>query len=118
MILSLYGFLIAISLVLIIIGFLRPTESALALIGFFFMFLLSLVILAGNLEYETGSDINNTYTYDSSDRVNFTAQTIQYQYEKYDDGNSHYFGYWLAAGSVLGFAGVLWSLRKQKHFGD
>jgi len=116
MILGLFGFLVLIALVLIIIGLTRPTESAQALIGFVFLFILSVLILTGNLEYEVGSVVNSSYTYDSSGRVNYTSQLIANQYIPFtDSGDSkfqHWTGYYLALGSAAGFIGTLFSLRK------
>ena len=113
MILSLYIVLIAISLILIIIGLAKPTESAQSLIGFFFLFLLSFVILNGNLEYETGADINTTYGY-TGDSVVSTAQTITNNYANFDDTTSHRIGYYLALASAIGFIGVIVSTKRSK----
>ena len=118
MILTLFGFLIAVSLILIIIGLIKPTESAQALIGFFFLFLLSLIIIGGNLEYETGADINTTITYDGGGDIVTTQQNVDYQYAKFDDITSHRIGYYLAIASGVGFAGVLFSLAKTKWGSD
>lgn len=119
MILSLYGFLVVVALVLITIGLARPTESAQALIGFFLLFVLSIVIVTGNLQYEIGSQINTTYSYDATGSVNFTTQDIAYVYENFTDDagekTAHWIGYYLALASAVGFAGVLWSLKRIKQ---
>ncbi len=117
MILTLYGFLVAISLILIIIGLVKSTESAQALIGFFFLFLLALVIVGGDLEYETGSNITTSLTYDGSGNIDSTYQEIDYRYTNFDDTISHRIGVYLAIASAVGFAGVLFSLAKTK-WGD
>lgn len=109
MILGLYAVLVGISLVLIIIGLNKPSESAQALTGFFFLFLLSLVILNGNLEYETGENI--TYTYNSG---NLTNSMKLYTYDSFTGSDSKTIGYYMALGSGVGFIGVLFSLANTK----
>ena len=111
MILTLFGVIVTIALVLIVIGLSRPTESAQALIGFFLLFLLSLTILNGNLEYDVGATINTTYTYTGS-QVTATDQTVTNQYAFFDDTTSHRVGYYLAVASAIGLIGVMWSLKK------
>lgn len=119
MILTLFGVLVFIAVVLVIIGLARPTESAQALIGFFLLFVLSLVIISGNLEFETGSQINTTYTYDTSNLVNGTSQQIAYTYSPFVDATgsntAHWIGYYLALASAIGFVGVIWSIRRVKR---
>lgn len=113
MILTLYGVLVSISLILIYIGLNRPSESAQALVGFFLLFLLSLIIINGTLEYETGAQINTTYTY-TGDTVTDTSQTVSNQYAYFSDTTSHRVGYYLAIASAIGFIGVFFSLRRSK----
>lgn len=118
MILLLFGFLVGVSLIMIVIGLARPTESAQALIGFFFLFILALVIINGSLEYEVGSEINTSYYYDDGGSVNFTTQDVVTKYENFTDqpgeNTAHWIGYYLALAAAVGFAGVLWSLKRVK----
>ena len=118
MILTLFGVICLVSLIMIIIGLTRPTESAQALIGFVFLFLLSIIIINGELEYETGVNTNTTYSYDASDRINFTEQWNAYDYRKFDNSTSTKVGYYLAVASVIGFVGVLVSLRGSRKYAD
>lgn len=113
MILTLYVVLIAIALVLIILGLAKPAESAQAIIGFFLLFLLSLIIIGGNLEYATGADINTTYTYTGS-QVTATDQIVTNRYSNFNDSTSHQVGYYLAIGSAIGMFGVFFSLRRSR----
>lgn len=117
MILTLYGVLVAICLVLIVVGLAKPTESAQALIGFFLLFLLALVILNGTLEYETGALINTTYQY-SGDQVIKTDQEITNTYAFFNDTTSQRVGYYLAIASAIGFIGVFFALRRSRWKGD
>lgn len=113
MILALFVTLFILALVLVVIGLTRPLESAQALVGFVFLFLLATgVLMPGNLELEKGALTNTTYTYDSFERVNFTQQNIAYSYESFNDSSSRQFGMYLAIASVVGFIGVLVSLRR------
>lgn len=113
MILTLYGVLVAVCLVLIVLGLSKPSESAQALIGFFLLFLLSVVIVGGNLEYQTGAVINSTYTYSGS-QVSKTDQTVTNQYTYFNDDTSRRVGYYLAIASAIGFFGVFYSLRRSR----
>lgn len=118
MILSLFIVLVVIGLVLIVLGLVKPNESAQALIGFVLLFLLSIIILQGNLEYESGSQINTTYVYDDAGDVINSSQYIAYNYNDFNDTTSHRIGYYLAIGSVVGFIGVLWSLNRGRNQDD
>jgi hypothetical protein len=109
MILTLYGFLIAVSLVLIIIGLARPTESAQAIIGFTFLFLLSFVLINGTLEVETGANVTSNLIYNGSDVI-ATSQNVQYTYTNFNDTTSHRLGIYFAFGSGLGLAGTIAAL--------
>ena len=114
MILILFGFLVAVCLTLIVIGLAKPQESAQALIGFFLLFLLSLIIVQGDLEYENGAVTNTSLTYNANGEVTETDQTITYSYSNFDDETSHKVGYYLAIASAVGFIGVLYSVGKTK----
>ncbi len=60
MYLTLFVVFICIALVLIGLGLYKPEHSELSLIGFFFLFLLSTVLLGGDIQYKIG--VNNTYS--------------------------------------------------------
>lgn len=112
MILALFGFLVGISLTLIILGLFRPNESGFALIGFALLFILSILLNGGNVEIETGSNITSTYSYDGGGNINGTAQSIIYDYEYWDDETSHQFGFWLAIVSAIGFIFMLFAINR------
>lgn len=118
MILTLFGFIMIVALVMITIGLAKPSESAQALIGFSFLFILAIIIIGGNVQYKVGDEINSTYNYDSQNRVSGSTQITQERYENFNDDTSHQIGYYLAIASSVGFAGVLYSLRRTKNYGE
>jgi len=114
MILTLFLVFVAISLVMITIGLARPSESAQAIIGFFLLFLLAVtVIIPGNLEYQSGSMTNTSYTYVNSTQINTTSEITTFQYDSFtDQTGASGFGYWLAIASAVGMIGVFFSLKR------
>jgi hypothetical protein len=111
MILTLFVVLLSLSLSLIVLGILKPDESGLALVGFLVMFLLSMQILGGSLQYEKGINSTSLYTYDANGSITSTSQTLIYDYANFSDSNSHTIGYYLAVISIVGFVGVMLGLR-------
>jgi len=111
MILSLFVVLIAISLAFILVGLMKPDESSMALVGFVFLFLLSFIILNGQLEYETGASIVNSYSYDLNYSLNGTTQQVVYNTEYYTGDNAHTMGFYMVIISIVGFVGVLLNLK-------
>jgi hypothetical protein len=102
MILPLFVVLIGIALMFIVIGYVKPDESAMALVGFLFLFLLSFVILNNQLEYEVGANVTQTSN---------TTTSINTNYAAYSGSNAHTMGYYMVVVSVVGFVGVLLGLR-------
>jgi len=127
MILSLFVVFLSLSIILIVLGIVKSNDSYLGLIGFFFMFILSLVLINGNLEYKIGETISYTYG------DNFTFSHWDYDYSEppqtkldgaylfhtnktdtyipYNDSNTHTFGYWLAILSAIGFGLTIWGIK-------
>lgn len=114
--LVLFCVLLALSLVLIGFGLFRQNEhTELALIGFLFLFLLSLNIIGQDIQYKTGTLTNTTYIYDTMANLNSTIEISTDVYDTFTLGDqAHNFGYWLAVGAAIGFFGVIFGLRKTK----
>ena len=126
MILVFFAMFVTLALVLIGLGLLNREHSELALIGFLFLFLLSLIIINGDIQYKSGETVTNNYLCSSSCTVNASLYISDYivtnVYSNMEDvslANStltHLVGYWLAVSSILGFVGVILGLRKSKGF--
>lgn len=113
--LLLFCVLLGLSLVLIGLGLAKSEHTELSLIGFLFLFLLALMISSQQIEYKTGFQSNTTYSYSEDGNLTFTSETTLDLYDNSTLGDqAHNFGYWLAVGSFIGFAGVLLSLRREK----
>lgn len=111
MILSLFVVLLILALAFIVVGIIKPDEASMAMVGFVFLFILSMVILNGQLEYETGATVSNSYSYSANYSLNATTQTIVYTTAFYTGTNAHTMGYYMAIISVVGFVGVLLGLK-------
>ena len=135
MLLSLFGVFLALSLVLVALGLFVQEHTELSLIGFTFLFLLSIHIIGSGLTVQSG--VKEIYTYgDNVSGVhldslhpndNFT-KTIDkaedallfctnktYTYSPITLGGNldHLFGYYLAVLSIVGFLGVMTSYKRQ-----
>lgn len=114
----LYVVLIIITLVLIFLSFYAPEHSELGLVGFLFLFLLSMVMIGGDIQYKTGENTTTLteYTYDNTTLTSTTETAVTVDnYETFTAGGtlSHTVGYYLAVASIVGFIGVLLGLRYQ-----
>ena len=135
--LSLYIVLIVISLIFIFLGFYKSEHTEFSLIGFMFLFLLSMVMLQGNIQYKTGVFYNysclccgeftdqrgtvyGAHVCDSTENSSLYVSSISDVYGDFTAGGvlSHLIGYYLAVASSIGFAVVLISLRRTKNFND
>jgi len=124
MIVVIFIILVALSLFLISLGYL-VNENAYSIIGFFFLFLLSITIVyPGNIAYKTGEQTVYTYganfttsvhwdelhpsTYPtfnpSEDPIYLFHTNITNSYSYFDSSSSHWFGIWLAVISGVGIA--------------
>jgi hypothetical protein len=112
LILTLFWALFLISLTLIALGIIYSEQwGGICIVGFTFLFLISMVILSGNLEIEKGSNVTSSYTYDVNGTVTSTNQVILYQYNSWQDSTSHTIGYSLAIISAVGTFATILNLR-------
>lgn len=117
MLLNLLIVFLVLSFLLVALGLFRPEHSELSLVGFLFLFLLSLIVIGGDIQYKIG--INETYIYDN-DTIDYITSTDLYA--TWDGGGaygyggtlSHFIGYYLAVASAIGFIGVLVSFKKDQ----
>jgi hypothetical protein len=115
-ILTLFLALLALSVVVILLGYFTDDEPYLT-VGLFFIFLLSFVILTGNLEYQTGTDRSGTFTFinQSGNLTTFGFnETLDVQYQAWDDDTSHGVGWGLAVVTGLGIGLSLYHTRKRR----
>ena len=93
MILSLFLVIFIFSFLLIALGVIFYDRwSGLAIVGFTFLFLLSTIILNGQLEFESGSTVASTYGYGVNGTITSTNQTISYIQTYWKDNTSHWVG--------------------------
>lgn len=99
MILTLFIALLALCVVLLFLGYFTDDEPYVT-VGLFFLFMLSIVILSGQLEYQTGA--------------NYTTSSVTNVYTSWNDTTSHWIGYGLAVGSAMGIALSLYNTSKKR----
>ena len=104
-------------------GLYRLEHTELSLVGFFFMFLLSMVVIGNNLTYQTGetTTISNSYGVLNDTVVLFNStESKVFDESIYTDTSgiftTHRFGYLLAVMSVIGMIGSFVSIKKEGFF--
>lgn len=97
----------ALSVVACLLGYFTGDEPYLT-VGLLFLFLLSIVIITGNLEFETGATIS-TITAGNS-----TTTSITYVNTAWSDATSQKVGWGLAIMSSFGTALSLYNTRKRR----
>jgi len=117
MILTLFAFLFAVGLALVFLGIVRSDESVMSLAGFLILFLLSLSILQGGLEYRVGASISTNLTYNGSSIIGI-SQGVTDEYTAFSSSTSHTIGFFTAAASILGFVVMLASVRGRRSEDD
>jgi len=112
MILTLFIMFLAISLILIILGYFSANSQSLSILGFSLLFVLGVVLLSGFVEYKAGE----TATVTGNETV-----TV-YNYSNYDSevipGGiftiNHLFGFLIAVLAIFGFIDVNMNLKGLK----
>lgn len=97
--------LLAIAILLISLGY-AVGESSYSIIGFFFIFLLSMfTLLPGDLEYPSGENITQTYVYEeNSTNILSVQETRTDIYEPFEEASTKTYSIWLAVISSIGIA--------------
>ena len=119
--LVLFGMFVCISFVLIALGLKHTEHTELSLIGFVFLFLLSMLILNNDISYKIGTNTTSNFTYTTSGNntlltSSFEAVTDLYGTTTLGNALSHTLGYWLAIASIIGFVAVLIGLKHSTGF--
>ena len=115
--LTLFIIFLLLSFILISLGLFIREHTELTLIGFLFLFLLSFVVIGGDIQYKTGENTTNTYGCHTCDAYNYTvvldsSETINtYGNVSFGGTLAHSFGYWLAVLSLVGFVAVMLSFK-------
>ena len=110
MILELFIFFIFISLILIVSGIIITDHSELALIGSVMLFIFSVIIITDGIDYEIGSNVTTSYTYNGSS-ISSSTTLVSYGYTPYQNTTTRRVGYFLAVMSAVTLIGVLTSLK-------
>jgi len=119
--LILFGVFMAIAFILIGYGLRFPEHTELSLIGFVFLFLLSMLIINNQLTFIIGTNTTSTFTYGAVGNNTFLTNSFEENLNIYGETSmggalSHTLGYWLAVGSIIGFIGVLLGLKNSGGF--
>lgn len=104
MIIVLWISLLFLSLVICILGY-YTDEAPYLTVGLFFLFLLGIAIVTGQLQYTTGATI---------DMTNTTRTIVTDNYTNWNDTTSHTVGYLLSAIGGIGFALSIRTQRAKK----
>ena len=113
MIIVLWLSLLALSFGICLLGYFTDDEPYLT-VGCFFLFLLGIAIVTGQLQYQNGDMKNVTFSYNGTTVLSQT-ETTSFTYSAWSDSTSHIVGYLLSAIGGIGFALSLRNQRKKKN---
>jgi hypothetical protein len=119
--LILFAFFLIITFILITLGLFRPEHTELCIVGFIFLFLLSLTLLGNGLTHVTGTNTTSTFNYSivgNNTLLTNSFEEVQNNYTtvSLENNLSHFIGYWLMIVAIIGFAGSLMGLRHSPGF--
>ena len=107
-------------MVFVALGLYRLEHTELSLVGFVFLFLLSMVVIGDNLTYQTGETTNITNTHavvNGTTVLTFSSEVTTYDYSIYQDTSgfftTHNFGYLMAVLSIIGAIGSFVSIKPE-----
>lgn len=107
MILALWVSILALAALLLVLGYFTG-DPHYAFVGLFFIFLLGMYVLVGNLQYETGMTINSTSNGTASNSV------IVYDYASYSDAYTRWFGLLLAVSAAFGMVLSFFKIKNER----
>lgn len=118
--LTLFVVFLSLSLILIALGLIMTEHTELSLVGFVFLFLLSMIVIQNDIQYQTGVNISTSYSYKNISGELLLNSSNELRTDVYNDSTlggslSHTIGYWLAVASIIGFAGVILGIRKDRQ---
>lgn len=111
MILLLWLSLLALAVVICVLGYFTGDEPYLS-VGLMILFLLSTVIIAGNLEYQTGELKNVSFNYTNT-TLSSQEEVLTFTYTSWSDSTSQKVGWGMAVISAIGFALSLYNTKKR-----
>src|SRR3989304_6112975 len=117
MILPIFLTLCALSIIFVFLGFYKNEHHELAIVGFFFLFLLSLVVLNNGLAYKHGVIRSGNFSYVNQSGTMTLANASVSEinvYTSYQDElgflTTHRLGYFMALMSAVGMVGAVVSI--------
>ena len=112
MLLTLYVLFLAIAFLTIGLS-IWVKEPYYALVGFFFLFYISVALMTDGIDYQTGETEVSTYTYDNG-TLNQTALSRTTVNSTYTNTYTWWFGFLLSITSGFSFAFVSFDLRRDR----
>jgi hypothetical protein len=115
--LTLFIIFLLLSIILISLGLFIREHTELTLIGFLFLFLLSFVVIGGDIQYKVGENTTYTHECQTCDAYNYSEVLVLSEttniYQNISMGGTlaHSFGYWLAVLSLVGFVAIMLSFK-------
>lgn len=113
MILELFIVLLLLSVVALGLGYFTG-DSVYGFIGLAFLFILGTYLFTNNVEYETGSIVNTTYSYNGT-QVLTQSTSINYVNTPFTGTNARYFGVLLSILGGVGMSLAFWNYRRSKR---
>lgn len=110
MILTIFLVLLGLALVLTTLGYVFPEHLEMAFIGIIFLFLLSLVVQNGSLEYRSGH--TEVFAGNSSSSTSVTT----YDYTEWEDTSPY--GFWLMMLSITMFSLTAFYMGGDKRYDE
>lgn len=114
MILTLYIFLVILSIALFLVGMIGDVP-VFGITGGAFLFLLGTLMVAGSVTYSTGENMTITYTYAPNSTIpSSTSANIADYNVPFSDTTSHTIGVFLAIAGVLGFIVTITDMKNPR----